>query len=91
MTWRVFWSDGGTLTWISCCWVSPDVRRLGELDWTLRVDNSGVGHRVIDRSTGRFSNGPPRDPASIVARRGRPLSALLPNRGSGVGVDLVRG
>lgn len=46
MSWRIYWSDGGTKTYISCCWCSPEVRKLGELDWTLRVDNSGLGHRA---------------------------------------------
>lgn len=47
MSWRVFFSDGGSKTWISCWWISPDVVRLGELDWTLRCDNSGLGHRQV--------------------------------------------
>lgn len=46
MTWRVYWSNGGSLTWISPAWISPEVKALGELDWTLRADNSGLGHRT---------------------------------------------
>jgi hypothetical protein len=47
MSWRVYYSDGGSLTYISCVWLSPEVIKLGELDWTLRSDNAGVGHRVV--------------------------------------------
>ena len=45
--WRVYYSDCGTKTYISCCWISPPVLRLGELDWTLRADNSGIGHVAV--------------------------------------------
>ena len=44
-SWRVYWSDGGCKTHISPAWISPDVVKLGEADWTLRVDNTGTGVR----------------------------------------------
>jgi hypothetical protein len=47
MTWRVYWSDGGSKTYISSTWICPDTVKLGELDWTLRADNTGLGHRKV--------------------------------------------